>query len=119
MMTKSSFFLRLLVACLFLKQQFVDGKPSSDEVSIAITMEDNADNVIDIQNTVDQSSNGGAGEVGTDELSDESSDHNDLASKILGKFELQKTSPVLAFSIGVSLQFAEFPNKFQITKQNL
>ena len=59
MMAKSSFFLRLLVACLFLKQQFVAGEPNSDEVSIAITMEDNADNVIDMQNTVDQSSNGG------------------------------------------------------------
>ena len=51
-MAKSSFFLRLLVACLFLKQQFVAGEPSSDEVSITITMENNADNVIDIQNTV-------------------------------------------------------------------
>ena len=41
-MAKSSFFLRLLVACLFLKQQFVAGEPSSDEVSITITMENNA-----------------------------------------------------------------------------
>ena len=28
------------------------GEPSSDEASITITMEDNADNVIDIQNTI-------------------------------------------------------------------
>ena len=119
MMAKSSFFLRLLVACLILKQQFVAGEPSSDEVSITITTGDNVDNVIEIQNTVDQSSNGGAGEIGTDELADESSDHNDLASKIHGKFELQKNSPVLAFSNGVALQFAEFYSKFQITKQNL
>ena len=119
MMAKSSFFLRLLVACLILKQQFVAGEPSSDEASITITTGDNVDNVIDIQNTVDQPSNGGAGEIGTDELSDESSDHNDLASKIHGKFGLRKTSAVIAFSNGVGLQFAEFHNKFQITKQNL
>ena len=66
-------------------------KPSSDEVSITLTVGDAAYDVIDAENTVDQSSYG-VGKAKTNEFpeelpsSDEPFDHDNLASKIYGKF---------------------------------